>query len=56
MEFQYKKDLSLEKRKDHCHKLMIKEPDKIPIILEKDPDSKLEKINKIFDKKRFYSK
>ena len=55
MEFQYKKDLSLEKRKDHCHKLMIKEPDKIPIILEKDPDSKLEKIKSRYLIKRDFT-
>ena len=47
MEFQFKKDYpDVEKRKNQCKILLIKEPTKIPVILEKDPNSKLEAINK----------
>ena len=47
MEFQFKKDYpDVEKRKNQCKILLIKEPTKIPVILEKDPNSKLEAMNK----------
>ena len=46
MEFQFKKDVSLEERKKTCNSLMINKPNKIPIILEKDPKCKLKPIGK----------
>ena len=47
MEFQYKKDIpDKAKRKEQSEILLIKEPDKIPIILEKDPVSKIQGIQK----------
>ena len=47
MEFQFKKLLpDLEKRKELCKKLLSQEPDKIPIILEKDPTCKIAPIKK----------
>ena len=42
MEFNFKKELSLEKRIEKCNLLLLKNPDKVPIILEKDPNCKLE--------------
>ena len=46
MQFQYKKELDKEKRKEQCKILLIKNPDKIPIILEKDPNCKIEPMKK----------
>ena len=47
MEFQYKKDIpDLEKRKEQFKLLQVKYPNKIPIILEKDPLCKFEGIQK----------
>ena len=47
MEFQFKKDLpDLEKRKEQCRKLLSEEPNKVPIILEKDPTCKIAPIKK----------
>ena len=47
MEFQFKKDIpDLEKRKEQFKILQTKHPNKIPIILEKDPLSKFEGIQK----------
>ena len=46
MEFKYKKDISLEDRRDQCNRLLIKNPTKIPIIVEKDPKCKLEESKK----------
>ena len=46
MQFQYKKDFDKEKRIEQCKALLIREPDKIPIILEKAPDCKLEPLKK----------
>ena len=42
MEFQYKKQISLEERKANSKKLLINHPNKVPIIAEKDPNCKLE--------------
>ena len=46
MEFKFKKDVSLDKRKEASQTLLNKEPKKVPIILEKDPNCKLEGIAK----------
>ena len=47
MEFKYKKDYpDVEKRKNQCQTLLAKDPTKIPLVLEKDPDCKLDGINK----------
>ena len=47
MEFQFKiQNPDKEKRKEQCKSLLIKEPDKVPIILEKDPLCHLEGIKK----------
>ena len=47
MEFQFKKDNpDKEKRKEHCRLLLIREPDKVPIVLEKDPLCHLQGIKK----------
>ena len=47
MEFQFKKqNPDKEKRKQQCHILLLREPDKVPIILEKDPLCNLEGIKK----------
>lgn len=46
MEFQYKKQFSLEERKKTSNFLLVKNPNKIPIIIEKDPKCKLEPIEK----------
>lgn len=47
MEFQFKKECpDVEKRKNHCKILLVKEPTKVPVILEKDPTCKLAGIHK----------
>ena len=47
MEFQYKKEIpDLEKRKEQLKILQLKNPNKIPIILEKAPICKFEGIQK----------
>ena len=46
MEFQFKKQLTGDKRKKQCNLLLLKNPDKIPIILEKDPNCKIEETKK----------
>ena len=47
MQFKYKKDYpDVEKRKNQCQNLLAKEPTKIPLILEKDPECRLEGIKK----------
>ena len=47
MEFKFKQENpDKEKRKEQCRLLLLKEPDKIPIILEKDPLCPLEGIKK----------
>ncbi len=55
MEFQYKKEVDKEKRKEQCRILLIQNPDKIPIIIEKDPNCKIEPMKKTrhFIKKDF---
>ena len=43
MQFKFKKDVpDVQKRKQQCNILLIKEPDKVPVIIEKDPSCKLE--------------
>ncbi|CAG9323877.1 unnamed protein product [Blepharisma stoltei] len=44
--FNYKAQNPLEKRKAECESIMKSWPDRIPIILEKDPRSQLESIQK----------
>ena len=46
MEFKFKKDVNLDKRKEASLTLLNNEPKKVPIILEKDPNCKLEGIGK----------
>ena len=46
MEFKFKKELSLDKRKEQSQILLIKDPTRIPVILEKDPNCKLQEIKK----------
>ena len=47
MEFQFKiQNPDVKKRKEHCQLLLIKEKDKVPIVLEKDPLCQLEGIKK----------
>ena len=46
MEFQFKKDIPFEKRKNQCNILLIRNPNRVPIILEKDPKCKIEGIKK----------
>ena len=46
MEFKFKKDVDLDKRKEASLNLLRSEPKKVPIILEKDPTCKLEGIAK----------
>ena len=41
MQFQYKKDVDKQKRIEQCKILLIKNPDKIPIVIEKDPNCKI---------------
>ena len=46
MEFQFKKEILADKRKEQCKKLLNKNPNRIPIILEKDPKCKIDGIKK----------
>ena len=46
MEYKFKKSLSLPERMNQCHSLLIKNPSRIPVILEKDPLSKVSDIQK----------
>ena len=47
MEFQFKKENpDKEKRKEQCRLLLLSEPDKVPIVLEKDPLCHLQAIKK----------
>ena len=46
MEFKFKKDVDLDKRKEASLTLLRNEPKKVPIILEKDPNCKFEGIAK----------
>ena len=46
MEFKFKKDIDLDKRKEASLSLLRAQPKKVPIILEKDPNCKLEEIKK----------
>ena len=46
MEFEFKNRKSLEDRKRMSYNLIFKNPDRIPLILEKDPTCKVVKINK----------
>ena len=46
MEFQFKKTLTLEERKKQNNLLLIKNPNKIPTILEKDPNCKIDPLLK----------
>ena len=46
MEFQYKLKNDKESRKKESNELLEKHPDKLPIILEKDPSCKLKEMKK----------
>ena len=46
MEFKYKKETSLEDRKQQCKKILINHPNKIPAIVEKDPKCIFEEAKK----------
>ena len=46
MEFKFKKEKTLEVRKSEYRKVMEQHPDKIPIICEKTPRSKIKSIEK----------
>ena len=46
MEFKFKKEYPLNKRKEQSYIILINNPKKVPIILEKDPNSKIEPIQK----------
>ena len=46
MEFNYKKNTPLKKRQNQCNSLLIKNPNSIPVILEKDPNSDINEIKK----------
>ena len=46
MEFRFKREKNLDERKQTGRNLKEKFPDKIPIILEKDPKTKLKEIDK----------
>ncbi len=46
MEFKFKKDVDLDKRKEASQSLLKAEPKKVPVILEKAPNCKLEGIKK----------
>ena len=46
MEFEFKNRKSLEDRKRMSYNLIFKNPDRIPLILEKDPTCKVVKIDK----------
>ena len=46
MEFKFKKEKPLEKRQLECDKVLKRHPNKIPIIVEKAPRSKINTIDK----------
>ena len=46
MEFKYKKNQSREEREKESAQLRIKYPDKVPVVLEKDPASKIVELKK----------
>ena len=46
MEFKFKKEKSFETRQSECEKVLKQHPDKIPIICEKAPRSKIKSIEK----------
>ena len=46
MEFQFKKQYDLTMRKQECENTLKKYKDRIPVICEKDPNSKMETIQK----------
>ena len=46
MEFQFKKNNDLITRKKDCQRTLEKYPDRIPVICEKDPNSKIDTISK----------
>ena len=46
MNFKYKKNQSREEREKESAQLRIKYPDKVPVVLEKDPTCKLIELNK----------
>ena len=46
MEFQFMKDVPLDKRREQANDLLINHPNKVPIILEKDPKCKIVPINR----------
>ena len=46
MEYNFKKTIPKEERKRQCNILLLKNPNKIPIILEKDPKSKIKDLQK----------
>ena len=43
MDFQYKRNNSLERRKSQCNKILQNHPDKIPVILERDKNCQINK-------------
>ena len=47
MEFKTKSKLDKEKRKEQSQKLLTNYPDQVPVILEKDPSSKIQELKKI---------
>ena len=46
MEYKYKKKISEEERKNQSRILLMRNPNKIPLILEKDPNSKVKELQK----------
>ena len=46
MEFKYKKFTSEKNRINQCNSLLIKNPNSVPVILEKDPKSPIKEIKK----------
>ena len=46
MEFKFKKEKTFEVRKSECEKILNRYPDKIPIVCEKAPRSKIKSIEK----------
>jgi GABA(A) receptor-associated protein len=46
MEFKFKKDHSLEKRRNEALRILSKYPDRIPVIIEKNPKNDIPDIDK----------
>ena len=47
MEFKYQIEFpNIKSRKDECERVRLQFPDKIPVICEKDPNSKIQEIDK----------